>query len=74
MKIISNSKLEWPESLIGQIDPDYNLPIVHVRPCNANIARSCLSAYSSQCKRIRVSVKGEDSFDFLCNIIPGEEV
>ncbi len=66
MKLISNSKVKWPESLIGQIDPNYLVPITDVKLCSAVLA--CQSMYKPKCGGILVATP-KIRFGFVCNII-----
>lgn len=74
MKLISNSKVGWPECLIGQIDPKELVPIVDVSLCI--FASQCTSSFFPNCEGIIVNLSNIASSlrsGPMCNVIKREE-
>ena len=72
MKYISNSKVGWPECLIGQIDPKEHKPILSIQLCPS--ANHCNSMNYRLCGRITVIIEDNLGRNLapMCNVIPRE--
>lgn len=71
MKRINNSKPQWPECLVGMIDPHYKEEISDVKVCD----NRCNIVGRTVCSRIMVIIPKVNGFTKeFCNIIPKESL